>query len=134
MSKAIDNLVERYGAKQTEYVVTLPGGEAFRFRAIQSCDELYQLGKGSQKFIRLVREKCPEDWAPFIPKLDEVLTAIYGLYATCLETGDRELTQFGLLKLAAKAGFLFNHLRSEWEAKLGIPAIEADTLDEAKND
>lgn len=135
MSNVIDNLVERYGVKNSEYTVTLPGGETFRFKAIVSYDELCQIGKASGKFVRLCRsETCPAPWAPYIPETDDVLLAVYGMSATCLETGDNELTQFGLLQLAAKAGFLFNAMRSAWEAQQGLQAIELDAIDEAKND
>lgn len=131
----IDDLISQYAPTQTEYTVNLRGTE-FRFKVIVSYDELEAIGNESGKFVRLCRsDSCPADWGEFLPDSDMTLIAIYGMSRTCLNTGESELTQLSLMKLAKKAAFLFNELKGGWEYNQGLAQVraEADAIDDLKN-
>lgn len=120
----IDNLIQQYSAPEKEFVVTLPQGEEFRFRAISDYSELQKLKAAAARFAEdALDEKKTPMWSSIRPGNKEAALACFFIQETLLEP---KLTQADVMKLARHAGWLVEHLFSEINSRQMQQVVSAE--------
>lgn len=133
----VDKLIDKYAPAEGEFTVTLPKGDEFRFKAVVSYEQILELGKGANEFLRKVRAEKPlkafEPLIPFLPADDQTIRDIYMLNAT---NTDKQLSQLALFKLAQKAGCVYALILAAWNNHQMVRRNEAEdaAIDDLKKD
>ena len=131
-------LIEEYVPQEKEFTVSLPGGQSMRFAVVKSYSELQRLKTDGAKFIKSIRKgACPADMKEFMPEPgeagDELAMACFSISRTIIEP---KLGVYELFELAAKAPFVFEHIRTKVDEGQIVKRAEADSeeLEEAKKE
>lgn len=131
----IDDLIARYENKEEFFTITLPDGEELKFRFVSDYSELQTLQSGAVAFCKKMQkgEAVLPDWKPFLTDNVDTLTAVYVLAYTI---EDKKLTEFDLLRLAKKAGPIFQYILNQYNLKETehIVRSEIKEIEDAKND
>jgi len=131
----IDELIKRYEVKEESFTVTLPDGEELKFRHITDYDELKQMHDGAAAFCSRMSkgEGLLPEMKEYATDCTDTLAAVYVLAHTIV---DPKLTQLDLLRLARKAGVIFNYILNEYNRKETAHYIKREVaeVEELKND
>lgn len=131
----IDELISRYEVKEDFFEVSLPDGETLKFRHVKDYAELKVLHEGAIAFATKMAkgEGVLPAWKEYTTDSRDTLIAVYVLAYTIQEP---KLEQIDLLRLAKKAGVIFQYILNEYNRKETEHYVKRDVaeVEEAKND
>lgn len=131
----IEELITRYAAKEERFTVKLPDGEELTFRYLTDYADIKTVQDGAVEFVRKMQkgEGVLPEWKEYLTDNMDTLTTVFILAATIEEP---KLTQLDFLKLAKKAGYIYQFIVSQYNFKETQHIIKRDleTVEELKND
>lgn len=132
----IDDLITRYAAKDEFFTVTLPDGEELKFRHLRDYAEIKKVQEEAAKFasdmMKEEKAKLPAFRDIYTDNVD-TLTSVAVLASTIEEP---KISNLELLKLAKKAGLLFQFIVNQYNIKETQHIVRQDLekVDDLKND
>lgn len=127
----LDDLLDSRHEPPKRIDVALPNGEALAFEILTSYAEISQMRTAAQEFVEKFvgpngeAKLVPLEWQPYFKPHRETLKWVYMLERLVVE----KQTQLSWLKLAAKAGYLFENIRDQVATAQVRAAYETDNAE-----